>query len=75
MSDEYVILVGTAYDSSIGKLFYLPSNKNGTLGSVSYVGDLGYRSGAGIAAFNNDGYLDFVAGERSDLISCKFLFI
>ena len=65
-SDEFVILVGTAYDSSTGKLFYLPSNKDGSFGNVSSVGDLGYRSGAGIADFNNDGYLDFVAGARSD---------
>jgi hypothetical protein len=61
--------VGTAYDSSTGKLFYLPSNEDGTFGIVSYVGDLGYRSGAGIADFNNDGYLDFVAGARSDTSS------
>ena len=70
-SDEYVILVGTAYanDSSSGKLFYLPSNKDGTFGRVSYVGDLGYRSGAGIADFNNDGHLDFVAGAINDTSS------
>jgi hypothetical protein len=65
-SDEYVIMVGTEYDISSGKLFYIPSNKDGTFGSVSEVADIGYRAGAGIADFDNDGDLDFVAGARED---------
>jgi hypothetical protein len=64
--NEYVIMVGTEYDQSSGKLLYIPINKDGTFGSVSEVADIGYRAGAGIADFDNDGDLDFVAGARED---------
>jgi hypothetical protein len=64
--DEYLIMVGTEYDLSSGKLFYIPSNEDGTFGTVSVVADIGYRAGAGIADFDNDGNLDFVAGARED---------
>jgi len=64
--DEYVIMVGSGIDGSSGTLFYIPINPDGTFGTPSEVGDLGYRSGAGIADFDNDGDLDFVAGARGD---------
>ncbi|UCG55392.1 MAG: VCBS repeat-containing protein, partial [Dehalococcoidia bacterium] len=60
--DEFVIMVGKGGSDPSGKLFYIPSNNDGTFGSVSYVDDLGFESGAGIADFDNDGDLDFVAG-------------
>ena len=73
--DEYVIMVGTEYDGSSGKLFYIPSNKDGTFGGVSEVADIGYRAGAGIADFDNDGDLDFVAGARENGSSVSNFFL
>lgn len=59
--EEYVIVV----ESQPGaKLFYIPSNSDGTFGSHSLVADIGFRAGAGVADFDNDDDLDFGAGAR-----------
>ena len=73
--DEFVIIAGSGKDQSNGKLFYIPINPDGTFGTPSEVGDLGYRSGAGIADFDNDGDLDFVAGAREDTSATAHIFI